>query len=131
MKTPLRSWLALCLLCLGSLAAPISLAAETSAAPANAAFDLAELDTPPEAVKRTAPLFPAELRAQRISGKALISFVVDANGEVRDVAEVEATHPQFGHAAVQAVSLWRFKPGMKAGKKVACRLHVPILFALP
>jgi protein TonB len=93
-------------------------------------FDLAQLDQKPTAQTQTKPKYPGELRKQRITGNAVVGFVVDVEGSVRDAKVVKATHPEFGAAAVEAVSQWEFQPGMKAGQTVKTRLQVPVVFAL-
>jgi protein TonB len=76
------------------------------------------------------PVYPRALRQQSISGYAVIGFIVDTEGDVRDVRVIQATHEEFGAAAVACVSEWKFQPGVRGGRKVNVRLSVPIHFDL-
>ncbi len=93
-------------------------------------FNLADLDRTPEPVLQQAPLYPIGLKRDGISGKVKVEFIVDADGKVLDPHAVEASHEGFVDAAVIAVSKWKFKPGVKAGRKVNTRMAVPILFSI-
>ncbi|MFT3869568.1 MAG: energy transducer TonB [Nibricoccus sp.] len=91
---------------------------------------LTELDKKPNPIKRVQPRYPADLKAARITGEAVISFVVDIDGSVKSVRVEKATDPAFGEAALAAVSAWEFEPGSKNGTPVACQLSLPLKFAL-
>jgi protein TonB len=65
-----------------------------------------------------------------MDGEAVIRFVVDVSGSVRDVEIVSANHPGFGKAAADAIAKWKFKPGIKNGRPVNTRMQVPISFNL-
>ena len=64
------------------------------------------------------------------TGKVLVRFVVTEQGSVEDTAVVSSTHAAFNQAAVDAVSNWKFKPGIKSGKPVRTTMVVPIFFEL-
>lgn len=84
----------------------------------------------PVARFQAAPSYPFELRKARVSGEALVEFIVTANGTVRDPRVVKATHAEFGDAAVAAVHKWQFHPGMLNGKPVDTKMIVPLVFDL-
>lgn len=89
-----------------------------------------EYDTPPQAISRNPPRYPAELRQARITGSAVIDFVVDVHGEVTDATTIKANDVRFARAAEAAVRQWRFKPAMTGGVPVACHMQLPIMFTL-
>lgn len=92
-------------------------------------YEVGDLDQKPAAVSQGGrPVYPPELRRAGISGKAVVSFVVGANGEIRDVQGVESTHPEFESAAIEAVKKWKFSAGQKAGVPVNARMQAPIIF---
>ena len=131
--------LALPLLVFAALASSVTLSAASSsyctsdsncAHPCTAGYSISELDSPPRPNRQTLPVYPAELRAAKISGEALICLVVDESGQTRDVQCLRETAPGFGDAAIAAVQQWRFDPGVKDGRAVPCRLEVPIVFSL-
>lgn len=76
---------------------------------------LRDLDAIPETTNIVVPEYPAELKKQNINGAASVSFFIDENGTVHTVAVVEATRPEFGVAAINAVKQWSFAPPMHKG----------------
>jgi TonB family protein len=98
-------------------AAPLC-AADPSHASAAGEYDLSELDVLPKQLSAARPRYPAELKKQRVSGEALIQFVV----------VLRSTNEQFAQSASEAVAKWHFSPAQKGGKIVACRMVVPIVF---
>lgn len=93
-------------------------------------FNLADLDRIPDPVLQQAPLYPIMLKRDGVSGRVKVEFIVDTEGKVLNAAAVEATHEGFVDAAVIAVSKWKFRPGIKAGRKVNTRMAVPIVFSI-
>lgn len=77
---------------------------------------LRDLDTTPEPVNLVVPLYPAELKKQRIEGAAAISFFIDEKGLVRVPAVAGATRPEFAAAALAAVKQWTFAPPTRKGE---------------
>ncbi len=105
-------------------------AAANATAESQVTYDVSQLDRKPEAKVRTAPKYPAALRAKGVEGEALVECVVKADGKVSGVALVTCTDKGFGEAAIDAVSQWRFRPGEKNGVAVATRLQIPVVFSL-
>jgi protein TonB len=93
-------------------------------------FNLSDLDRTPEPVLQQAPIYPMALKREGLSGTVKVQFIVDADGRVLDARAVESSHTGFEEAAVAAVGRWKFRPGVKAGRKVNTRMAVPILFTL-
>jgi protein TonB len=78
---------------------------------------------------RTHVDFPAREREEGISGTAIVSFVVDENGQVVSTEAVRSTTKGFKNASEAVVAqLPKFKPGKQSGKPVKVRLSVPIKF---
>lgn len=93
-------------------------------------FNIADLDRTPEPILQQAPVYPLQMRREGVSGNVHVQFVVDTDGRVLDAFVVEASHPGFTDAAVLAVSKWKFRPGVKDGRKVNTRMAVPIIFSV-
>ncbi len=93
-----------------------------------ALFDISDLDKPPVAVSQPPPRYPAQLKKDKISGNAVVVFILGENGRVVDPRVESATHPDFGEAAIKAIKRWRFKPGMKTGKAVRSNVRQPFMF---
>ncbi|MBI5381173.1 MAG: energy transducer TonB [Opitutae bacterium] len=54
----------------------------------------------------------------------VVEFLVDTKGFVRLPRYLEASAPELGYAAVQAVSVWRFEPPKHGGRPVIVRVRV-------
>lgn len=95
---------------------------------ANQAFDLSEIDQPPREIIKTAPTYPAEMRSKKAEGLVTLIFIVNDLGRVSDPRVVSSTNPAFEKPALQAVRQWKFEPAVRGGKRVPCRMRVPIRF---
>jgi TonB family protein len=63
------------------------------------------------------------------SGRAFVTFVVDADGTVQDAKIAKGLSPAFDAAVVAAVKeLPRFEPGKQAGQPVAVVFTLPVDF---
>lgn len=91
-------------------------------------FSLSDLDRIPQAVAQPAPQFPPNLRNDITEGRVVVGFIVDADGTVRDPRVISSTANEFERPAINGVLRWKFRPGMKGGKKVATRMEVPLKF---
>lgn len=106
---------------------------DVPAAPETAAEQLPQPDSGdqlPIPRVQTQPLYPFDLYKAGIEGHAVVGFIVDQEGNVRDPYVIEATHEAFGRMAVACVSHWRFEPGRRAGRPVNTRMSVPFTFEL-
>lgn len=93
-------------------------------------FSLSDLDRLPQAVAQPAPQFPPNLRDDLTEGQVVVGFIVDAEGIVRDPRVISSTANEFERSAINGVLRWKFRPGMKGGKKVATRMEVPLKFLI-
>ncbi|HVS51591.1 MAG TPA: energy transducer TonB [Opitutaceae bacterium] len=93
-------------------------------------FDLSDLDRIPEAIVQTPPIFPPALKREVSRAVVRVEFIVNTEGRVVNPFVVESTHPGFNDAAATGVGRWKFKPGIRGGRKVNTRMQVPIIFRL-
>jgi protein TonB len=93
-------------------------------------FSLSELDQQPRPVFQTAPVYPAELRQQKIEGTVYIVAVIDASGKVLQPKVERSTHVAFDAPALEAVRRWKFEPAVRSGQKVPAKLRLPIRFTM-
>lgn len=93
-------------------------------------FNIDDLDRIPEPVLQPAPVFPVAMRREAQSAKVIVEFIVDTTGKVLDPVIIDTSHHGFDDAAMSGVSRWKFKAGLRAGKKVNTRMRVPIIFKL-
>ena len=86
--------------------------------------------TSPEIASHTDPQYSEEARIARLTGTVAVSFIVGEDGKVRD-ARI-ATSPGLGLSdkAIEAVSSWRCKPGLKEGMPVAVAMDAEMNFRL-
>lgn len=92
-------------------------------------FNLADLDRVPEPILQPAPLFPISMRRESLTATVTVEFVVDTQGAVVGAFVLSSTNAGFDSAAVAGVSKWKFRAGVKQGRKVNTRMRVPIMFA--
>ena len=76
---------------------------------------LRDLDAIPETTNLVMPEYPAVLKKQNIKGTATVSFFIDEQGTVHVAAVADASHPEFGIAALDAVKQWSFAPPLHRG----------------
>ncbi len=93
-------------------------------------LELSQLEARPKPIAQVPPVYPKHLQTMGVSGDALLEFVVDPDGKVRNTRVVSATAPEFGEAAAEAVNLWRWEPGRTRDTRVATLMKVPIKFSL-
>jgi TonB family protein len=80
---------------------------------------------------RQSPVFPAQLRAEKLRGQAEIQFIIDRAGRCRLARVVSASREEFGWAAATAVERWVFDPPKRGGETVDVRVNIPFEFAPP
>lgn len=74
--------------------------------------------------------YPPQLRDARVSGRALVEVIVDADGRVRpgSARVIETTHPAFETATLRAAERFRFRPAKIAGMVVPVKVAIPIVW---
>jgi protein TonB len=91
-------------------------------------FDLASLDRIPEAIVQTPPVYPPSLRRDHLVVTVKVLFHVEIDGHVSNARVIESEDQAFDEAALAGVAKWKFRPGIKDGRKVVTRVTVPITF---
>jgi TonB family protein len=86
--------------------------------------------TPPVAIYRPDPEFSEQARKARYSGTVWLSVLIDAEGRVRDIHVIRSLGMGLDEKAIEAVTRWKFKPGMKNGHPIAVRATVQMNFTL-
>jgi protein TonB len=95
-----------------------------------AIFNLADLDRIPEPIFQPAPMFPHLMRRENLEGIVVVEFIVDTEGRAINATVCESLYPGFNDAAIKGVAKWKFRPGVRGGRKVNTRMRVPISFKL-
>lgn len=93
-------------------------------------FNLSQLDRAPEPIVQPPPQYPYSLKQTVSEAKVIVEFIVDTQGETRDIRVRSSTHQGFEQPSIEGVGKWRFRPGLKAGRKVNTRMMVPIVFTV-
>ena len=87
--------------------------------------------TPPEALSKPLPPYPAGARWQSLPprGVVILDVLVDETGAVQDVKVLRGmASKMFDTAAADAARRWRFKPATKNGVKVKVHITLTIAF---
>jgi TonB family protein len=86
--------------------------------------------TPPQLIYRVEPEFSEEARKAKYQGVVVLSIQVDTNGLVRHIGVIQSLGLGLDEKAREAVSQWRFRPGLFDGKPVATEATVQVTFQL-
>ena len=86
--------------------------------------------TLPKLVSRSDPEYAEEARIAKLIGTFTVSFIVREDAKVRDVSAAAPLGLGLGEKAIEAVSSWRFKPGLKDGIPVAVAMNAEMTFML-
>jgi TonB family protein len=86
--------------------------------------------SPPLPIYDPQPEYSEEAREAGIEGIDELSVVVLADGSVGDVQVIRPLGRGLDEEAVKTVRTWHFKPCMKDGKPVSCRVDIPVAFRL-
>jgi TonB family protein len=82
----------------------------------------------PVLTKEVKPKFSREMGTIKAMGEALLGFIVDENGEPRDVHTVMTTHLEYAASSLAAIRQWKFKPGQQNGRVVRTEMRVIMNF---
>lgn len=77
------------------------------------------------------PVYPKALKEANVTGHAVVSIRIAANGEALDPVVKSASDPEFGKAALAAIQDWRFLPRVRDGHPVETKVDVPFVFSPP
>ena len=75
--------------------------------------------------------YPELARQQKIQGKVVVAFVVNADGKTSDVKVVTKVHPLLDREALRVIRMMpEWKPGEDNGKPCRTMIAIPVVFAL-
>ena len=94
-------------------------------APATRVSDLKE----PRLLTSVTPVYPPAARVAQVEGVVVINAVIDEGGRVTNAKAVSGPSVLRG-AAVEAVSKWRYQPGVINGKPSKMELNITVQFHL-
>jgi periplasmic protein TonB len=86
--------------------------------------------TPPELLYKVEPEFSEEARKAKHQGVVVLTIEVDVSGNVRNVRVRQSLGLGLDEKAMEAVSHWRFRPGILNGKAVTTEATIQVNFQL-
>jgi protein TonB len=93
------------------------------------AFASGMMDSPPQPITQSPPVYPNRLLSQGIGGKVVVAVVVDDSGAVAGAkVRTSSGNRELDNAALKAVRKWKFQPAVRGGKKVKATALVPFNF---
>ena len=81
--------------------------------------------TAPRAIHAPEPEFSKESRKTKYQGTVVLRLIVGTDGRPRDIGVVQSLGIGLDEKAIEALRLWRFEPGRKAGIAVAVLVNIP------
>jgi len=93
-------------------------------------FNIADLDRQPEPITQVPPEFPYEMKQSVTSARVMVGFIITAKGDVLNPFIEHSTSRGFEESTLRAVKKWKFRPGVKGGRKVNTRVVQPVDFRL-
>jgi TonB family protein len=85
---------------------------------------------PPRIRNLMLPLYPTDLRRDKIAGSADADCIVDTHGRVIQVKIKLASRPEFAGALTAALEAWAFYPALQDGKPVLSTVHYSTGFSM-
>lgn len=76
-------------------------------------------DEPPRMRHLDLPIYPQDLFAAGVTGRASARVTLDATGAATQVELLDATHPAFGHALLASIDRCQHEPARRGGRRVA------------
>jgi periplasmic protein TonB len=86
--------------------------------------------TPPQLLYKVEPEFSEEARKAKHQGVVVLTIEVDPSGHVRNIRVRQSLGLGLDEKAIDAVSRWRFRPGILNGKPVSTEAVVQVNFQL-
>ena len=76
--------------------------------------------------------YPKICKEQRVQGRVIVQFVVNADSTITDVNVVKPVNPYLDQEALRVVkAMPKWNPGKQRGKPVRVRFTLPVTFRLP
>jgi TonB family protein len=76
------------------------------------------------------PVYPENLASAGIVGGAILELTIGADGVVKKVVMMRASHPEFGQSAEAAAKTWVFRPAIKDGVPIESRWRTAVAYSV-
>jgi protein TonB len=104
--------------------------APTSAAQPAATIKLSQGIAQGLLMKRVPPIYPAAARQARIQGAVELQATIGKDGNITNLKQ-SSGDKVLGHAAIDAVKQWKYRPYLLDGQPVEIQTQVTVNFTLP
>ena len=75
--------------------------------------------------------YPEKAKQDKVSGRVVVSFIINADGTVGDVKLIHNASPDLDREALRVVRMMpKWKPGVSGGKVCRTLVHMPVVFKL-
>lgn len=81
-------------------------------------------------IKQVQPSYPAQAQRMRLQGAVQLEATIAKDGHVANVKQTSGNEV-LGHAAIQAVRQWRYKPYVVSGQPIEIQTQISLDFKLP
>jgi TonB family protein len=89
------------------------------------------LDSVPQIIKETTPVYPKEAEEKGITGKVMIQAFIDENGDpVKVKVGKSSGYEMLDQSAVAAAGKNKYRPGIRDGKPIATWISYVVTFTL-
>ena len=129
-KTSRAGYLAAAVICLATVTVTGIIAAQDNSAPQGGVYRVGNGVSAPSVLYKVDPEYTPEAHDAKVAGTVLLSIVVGVDGAAHDINVLKGLEPGLSAKAVEAVSQWKFKPGLKDGEPVPVRANIEINFKL-
>lgn len=82
----------------------------------------------PFVIAKAQPQYTSEARLAKMEGSVLLSLVVGADGQPRDIQVTRPLGLGLDQSAVENIRAWQFKPGTRNGTPVAVLVNEEVFF---
>lgn len=93
-------------------------------------FEIKDLDNVPRLISSERPIYPHELRRDRIEGEVVLLVLINTEGRVMVLGVERSTNREFELAAIRAARTARYTPPLRNGQKVNVRFLLPFYFTI-
>ena len=100
------------------------------AAPGDTALRVGAGVSAPQLISKTEPEYTEQARAAKYQGSVLLYIEVGPDGAAHNMKVIRSLGLGLDEKAIDAVSQWKFKPGMKNGQPVTVQATIEVNFRL-
>ena len=98
--------------------------------PPNEIFSVGNGVTAPVPISKPDPPYTKEAKDAKLEGNVTLWIVVGVDGTVVHAKVVKGIDKGLTESAVNTVKTWKFKPALKDGKPVPCKVMVEVSFRI-